>query len=78
MLTCNQLIIKSIISILKKDIYGLVCKRESKIIIWIIAVMVGIQAGGCGDKSVRLRPALTFSEHHADIFLDNLRSILKG
>ncbi|KAJ8664205.1 hypothetical protein QAD02_023140 [Eretmocerus hayati] len=38
----------------------------------------GIQAGGCGDNAVRLRPALTFTEHHADIFLDNLRSVLKG
>ncbi|XP_001607115.2 4-aminobutyrate aminotransferase, mitochondrial [Nasonia vitripennis] len=38
----------------------------------------GIQAGGCGEKAVRLRPALTFTEHHANIFLDNLRSVLKG
>ncbi|XP_014211776.1 4-aminobutyrate aminotransferase, mitochondrial-like [Copidosoma floridanum] len=38
----------------------------------------GIQAGGCGDCAVRLRPALTFTEHHANIFLDNLRSVLKG
>ncbi|XP_043676373.1 4-aminobutyrate aminotransferase, mitochondrial [Vespula pensylvanica] len=38
----------------------------------------GIQTGGCGDKAVRLRPALTFTEYHADIFLDALRSILKA
>ncbi|KAL2723949.1 hypothetical protein V1478_008462 [Vespula squamosa] len=38
----------------------------------------GIQTGGCGDKAVRLRPALTFTEHHADIFLDALRGILKA
>ncbi|KAG5346135.1 GABT protein, partial [Acromyrmex charruanus] len=37
----------------------------------------GIQTGGCGSQAVRLRPALTFTEHHADIFLDTLRSILK-
>ncbi|XP_058794257.1 4-aminobutyrate aminotransferase, mitochondrial isoform X2 [Phymastichus coffea] len=37
----------------------------------------GIQAGGCGEKAVRLRPALTFSEDHANIFLDSLRSVLK-
>ncbi|XP_024944603.1 4-aminobutyrate aminotransferase, mitochondrial isoform X2 [Cephus cinctus] len=37
----------------------------------------GIQAGGCGVQAVRLRPALTFNEYHADIFLDALRSILK-
>ncbi|XP_034937989.1 4-aminobutyrate aminotransferase, mitochondrial [Chelonus insularis] len=37
----------------------------------------GIQAGGCGANSIRLRPALTFDQHHADIFLDSLRSVLK-
>lgn len=37
----------------------------------------GIQSGGCGDHSIRLRPALVFQEHHADIFLDNFRQVLK-
>ncbi|XP_029663736.1 4-aminobutyrate aminotransferase, mitochondrial-like [Formica exsecta] len=37
----------------------------------------GIQVGGCGNRAVRLRPALTFTERHADIFLDALRSVLK-
>lgn len=37
----------------------------------------GIQAGGCGTAAIRLRPALTFTEQHANIFLDTLRSILK-
>uniref|UniRef100_A0ABD2WNT5 (S)-3-amino-2-methylpropionate transaminase n=1 Tax=Trichogramma kaykai TaxID=54128 RepID=A0ABD2WNT5_9HYME len=37
----------------------------------------GIQAGGCGDKAIRLRPALTFTQQHADIFLDSLRAVLK-
>ena len=37
----------------------------------------GIQAGGCGTAAIRLRPALTFTEQHANIFLDALRSILK-
>lgn len=39
--------------------------------------LLGIQAGGCGNQSVRLRPALTFTERHADIFLNALRSVLK-
>lgn len=38
----------------------------------------GVHAGGCGSKAVRLRPALTFTEHHADIFLDALRASLKA
>ncbi|KAF5292602.1 hypothetical protein FQA39_LY13935 [Lamprigera yunnana] len=38
---------------------------------------LGVQGGGCGDISIRLRPALIFQEHHADIFLDTLRKILK-
>lgn len=36
----------------------------------------GIQAGGCGDIAIRLRPALIFQEHHADIFLDRLKQVL--
>ncbi|XP_011503754.1 PREDICTED: 4-aminobutyrate aminotransferase, mitochondrial [Ceratosolen solmsi marchali] len=37
----------------------------------------GIQAGGCGNTAIRLRPSLTFTEHHANIFLENLQTILK-
>ncbi|XP_033326454.1 4-aminobutyrate aminotransferase isoform X1 [Megalopta genalis] len=37
----------------------------------------GIQTGGCGALSIRLRPALTFTENHADVFLSRLRSVLK-
>ncbi|KAJ8947724.1 hypothetical protein NQ318_017985 [Aromia moschata] len=37
----------------------------------------GVQTGGCGIKSIRLRPALVFQEHHADIFLDIFRQVLK-
>uniref|UniRef100_A0A6M2DCA7 (S)-3-amino-2-methylpropionate transaminase n=1 Tax=Xenopsylla cheopis TaxID=163159 RepID=A0A6M2DCA7_XENCH len=37
----------------------------------------GVQAGGCGDYSIRLRPALIFQEHHADIFLDKFRQVLR-
>lgn len=37
----------------------------------------GIQSGGCGDLSIRLRPALIFQPYHADIFLDRLDKVLK-
>lgn len=37
----------------------------------------GVQAGGCGTKAIRLRPALTFQPHHACIFLDCVRQVLK-
>jgi len=37
----------------------------------------GIQSGGCGDVSIRFRPALIFEEKHADIFLDRFRQVLK-
>ncbi|KAG0024626.1 hypothetical protein BGZ80_000477 [Entomortierella chlamydospora] len=30
----------------------------------------GVNAGGCGPQSVRLRPMLVFQKKHADIFLD--------
>ncbi|XP_067647330.1 4-aminobutyrate aminotransferase, mitochondrial isoform X2 [Eurosta solidaginis] len=37
----------------------------------------GIQTGGCGELSIRFRPALTFQEKHANIVLDGFRSVLK-
>lgn len=37
----------------------------------------GVQTGGCGDHSIRLRTALVFQEHHAAIFLDKFREVLK-
>ncbi|XP_060530029.1 4-aminobutyrate aminotransferase, mitochondrial isoform X2 [Cylas formicarius] len=37
----------------------------------------GVIAGSCGDHSVRLRPSLTFQEHHANIFLDKFRQVLQ-
>lgn len=36
----------------------------------------GIYAGGCGDKSVRVRTALVFTDKHTDILLDRLESVL--
>ncbi|XP_063238975.1 LOW QUALITY PROTEIN: 4-aminobutyrate aminotransferase, mitochondrial [Bacillus rossius redtenbacheri] len=36
----------------------------------------GVQTGGCGELSIRLRPALIFQEHHAEIFLDIFRQVL--
>lgn len=39
--------------------------------------IAGIQSGGCGDLSIRFRPALIFEEKHANIFLDKFRQVLK-
>lgn len=36
----------------------------------------GVNVGGCGAKSVRLRPGLLFEEKHADIFLNIVRKLL--
>ncbi|CAG7728111.1 unnamed protein product [Allacma fusca] len=37
----------------------------------------GVNAGGCGEKAIRLRPSLVFEPKHANIFLGTLESILK-
>ncbi|XP_061712266.1 4-aminobutyrate aminotransferase, mitochondrial-like [Cydia pomonella] len=37
----------------------------------------GVLSGICGEKSIRLRPALIFQEKHAHIYLDILRKTLK-
>jgi len=35
----------------------------------------GIWAGGCGEQSIRMRPALIYEEKHAQIFLDTLHEV---
>ena len=35
----------------------------------------GVNAGGCGPKSIRLRPMLVFQKKHADIFLDAVEKV---
>ncbi|VVT56602.1 uncharacterized protein SAPINGB_P005172 [Magnusiomyces paraingens] len=37
----------------------------------------GVNCGGCGPKSVRLRPALVFEEKHADIFVDVVEKVFQ-
>lgn len=39
---------------------------------------VGINIGGCGDYSIRLRPSLVFEKKHADLFLEALETSLKS
>ncbi|KAI8600511.1 4-aminobutyrate transaminase [Dissophora ornata] len=35
----------------------------------------GVNTGGCGPKSIRLRPMLVFQKKHADIFLDAVERV---
>jgi len=37
----------------------------------------GLNMGGSGDRSIRLRPMLIFNHKHADIFLNILEPVLK-
>ncbi|KAI8367624.1 4-aminobutyrate aminotransferase [Radiomyces spectabilis] len=36
----------------------------------------GVNVGGCGDRTVRLRPMLTFQKKHADILLETMEATL--
>lgn len=45
---------------------------------YINRMIVGILAGVCGDKGIRLRTSLVFQEHHADIFLEIFREVLQS
>lgn len=38
----------------------------------------GINIGGCGDFSIRLRPPLVFENRHADVFLQALEDVYKS
>jgi len=37
----------------------------------------GVHLGGCGEKTVRFRPSLTFNHHHANIMLEKIEQVLK-
>ncbi|PLW14184.1 hypothetical protein PCANC_00170 [Puccinia coronata f. sp. avenae] len=39
--------------------------------------LAGINLGGCGDNTVRLRPMLVFEKIHADILLNTAETVLK-
>lgn len=38
----------------------------------------GVNIGGCGDHSIRLRPGLVFEQQHAEVFLEALEFSLKA
>lgn len=38
----------------------------------------GVQMGGCGERSVRLRPMLTFGEKHQEVLLSTIEKSLKS
>ncbi|KAF9346995.1 4-aminobutyrate transaminase [Mortierella sp. AD094] len=38
----------------------------------------GVNTGGCGSHSIRLRPMLVFQKKHADVFLDAVEKTLAG
>ena len=40
--------------------------------------MLGVHVGGCGEAAIRLRPALVFQPHHANIVLQKLEDVLKS
>lgn len=38
----------------------------------------GVLTGGSGSKTLRLRPSLTFTRKHADLFMDRFNTVLKS
>lgn len=36
----------------------------------------GVNMGGCGERSMRLRPMLVFQKRHADMFLDRMEEVV--
>ena len=37
----------------------------------------GVNTGGCGASTIRLRPALIFGPEHSNIFIEKMRGVLK-
>ena len=42
----------------------------------ILVIILGFHLGGCGDLSIRFRPALIFQLSHANMFLDGFEKVL--
>ncbi|KAH8411152.1 hypothetical protein KR222_008744, partial [Zaprionus bogoriensis] len=54
------------------------CNTKARDLIVNSLRLNGIQTGGCGEISIRFRPALIFQEYHANIVLDRFRKVLKS
>lgn len=39
--------------------------------------LAGVNVGGCGDQTIRLRPMLVFEKGHADVFLNTAEAVLQ-
>lgn len=53
-----------------------VCDDETRNKILLKARDKGVLMGGCGDRSIRFRPALVFKEYHVELFLNLFNDIL--
>uniref|UniRef100_A0A3B4YA80 4-aminobutyrate aminotransferase n=1 Tax=Seriola lalandi dorsalis TaxID=1841481 RepID=A0A3B4YA80_SERLL len=53
-----------------------VCDDATRTSILVKARDKGVLLGGCGDRSIRFRPALVFKEYHAHIFLNIFNDVL--
>ncbi|XP_070779260.1 4-aminobutyrate aminotransferase, mitochondrial isoform X4 [Enoplosus armatus] len=53
-----------------------ICDDATRNSILLKARDKGILLGGCGDRSIRFRPALVFKEYHVHIFLNVLNDVL--
>ncbi len=40
--------------------------------------LAGVLVGGCGERSIRFRPALILRPEHAEVMLDRLGGVLAG
>uniref|UniRef100_A0A3Q1HWD2 4-aminobutyrate--2-oxoglutarate transaminase n=1 Tax=Anabas testudineus TaxID=64144 RepID=A0A3Q1HWD2_ANATE len=53
-----------------------ICDDETRNSIMLKARDKGVILGGCGDRSIRFRPALVFKEYHVHIFLNIFSDVL--
>lgn len=48
----------------------------NRVYIYMYLSLIGVLLGGCGDRSIRFRPALIFKEYHVHIFLNIFNDVL--
>ena len=71
------LALKNIGKFSRLDIYFAKCKKVSYVISSFFDVVLGVNAGANGERTMRLRNTLVFGSKHAEVFLDRFEEVLK-
>lgn len=74
-LTNSQLVLPIILFFTAVSVVYLECRFGFDSVFNFVLFLGVEMGGGCGEASIRFRPSLTFSPHHANILLDVMDNV---